>query len=194
MGLLRSRLSKNHGFTTAQFSYHSVSEGVAENSRRLRNFINQAPADTVHLVAHSLGGVLALQMLTRFPTDKVGRIVCLGSPLAGSSAARNLSRARLGRTMLGRTAHEALLEGPLESSDDHHEVGVIAGTVGLGLGLIVGRLEKPHDGMVTLKETQLPGITDHLTMAVNHFGLILVRKVVEQTSHFLLHGEFSRNQ
>jgi pimeloyl-ACP methyl ester carboxylesterase len=194
MGLFRHRLRKNYGFTTTQYSYHSITEGLVENSRRLRQFVDQAPAETVHLVAHSLGGVLALQMLQQFPTDKVGRVVCLGSPLVDSSAARNLARSRHGRAMLGRTIREAVLEEPLESFDDHHEVGVIAGTFGLGLGSLVGRLEKPHDGVVTVRETQLPGITEHLTMAVNHFGLVVFREVVEQTSHFLLHGAFSRDQ
>jgi pimeloyl-ACP methyl ester carboxylesterase len=88
MSLVRLRLRRTLGVNVSQFSYHSVTEGIAENTRRLSNFIRRLHADSVHLVGHSLGGVLALQMLRRFPTDKVNRVVCLGSPLVGSSAAQ----------------------------------------------------------------------------------------------------------
>ena len=79
MGLLRHRLRKKLGVRVVQFSYHAVTEGIAENARRLSTFIDSLPAGRVHLVGHSLGGVLALQMLMRFPNEKVGRVVCLGS-------------------------------------------------------------------------------------------------------------------
>lgn len=190
MALVRRRLQRRHGFPTTQFSYHTVTEGMAENTRRLSRFIDQLPADTVHLVGHSLGGVLAMQMLKRFPTDKVGRVVCLGSPLVDSIAARHLDRRAWGHKILGKTMRDAVLENPLRTADASHEVGVIGGTLGLGLGLFVARLEAPHDGVVTQKETELPGLTDHLMLSVDHFGLILSRRVVDQTAHFLCHGRF----
>ena len=73
MGLVRRRLRKNLGVRAVQFCYQAITEGITENTRRLSNFIDQNSAETVHLVGHSLGGVLALQMLKRFPTEKVGR-------------------------------------------------------------------------------------------------------------------------
>jgi pimeloyl-ACP methyl ester carboxylesterase len=192
MSLVRRRLRRTLGVNVSQFSYHSVTEGIAENTHRLNNFIDRLQADSVHLVGHSLGGVLALQMLRRFPTDKVNRVVCLGSPLVDSSAAQNFSRWSLGRKMIGRTLREAVLEDPLNASDKYHEVGVIAGTVGLGLGLFVGKLEKPHDGMVTKRETRLPGVTDHLMLPANHIGLLVSRQVAAQAANFLREGKFQR--
>ena len=190
MSLVRRRLRQFLGANVAQFSYHPVTEGIAENTLRLSRFIDRQQAATVHLVGHSLGGVLALKTLRRFPTDKIGRVVCLGSPLLDSSAARNLSRWSLGRKMVGQTLREAVLEDPLQSTDEHPDVGVIAGTIGLGLGLLVGRLDKPHDGMVTEQETKLPGITDHLILPVNHFGMLVSREVAAQTASFLRDGKF----
>jgi pimeloyl-ACP methyl ester carboxylesterase len=190
MTLLRSTLSRLSGRSTLQFSYPTVRCGIEDNCRKLADFIAAVSADSVDLVGHSLGGVLALQTLQRYPTPKVRRIVCLGSPLVDSSAARNLGRWGWGRAMLGRTIKEAVLEQPLRTVVDGHDVGVIAGTVGLGLGLFVGNLQKPHDGMVTLEETRLPGITDHLVTRVNHFGLVLSRTVAERTNDFLRDGAF----
>lgn len=192
MSLLRNRLRKNLGLRTVQFCYHTVTEGISENAHRLSHFIDSLATESVHLVGHSLGGVLALQMLKRYPTDKVNRVVCLGSPLVMSSAAQNFSRWKLGRNMIGRTLPEAVFEEPLKLSDPHHEVGVIGGTVGLGLGLFLGKLETPHDGMVTERETRLPGLTDHLMLPVNHVGLVISRQVAAQSANFLREGSFQR--
>jgi pimeloyl-ACP methyl ester carboxylesterase len=191
MIVFRKNLQRDHGLSTSQFSYPTVRRGIDDNSQKLSDFIDATPADRVDIVGHSLGGVLALQTLARFATVKVRRVVCLGSPLVDSSAARNLGRWRWGRTMLGRTMKEAVLDHPLRSVGQDRQVGVIGGTVGLGLGVFVGKLPRPHDGMVTIEETRLPGITAHLILPVNHFGLIFSRTVADQTGHFLRYGEFN---
>ncbi len=190
MGVLRSRLVSRCEYPALTFSYRSVSRALPENARRLRRRIDEIDADTVHLVGHSLGGVLVLQMLNLFPTERVGRIVCLGSPLVDSRAARHLMHWGLGRRILGRTLRDGVFRQPLISVDGDREIGVIAGSVGLGLGAIVGKLESPHDGVVTVRETRLPGITDHLVLSVNHFGLVFSGKVADQTAHFLRFGGF----
>jgi len=190
LGMLRNRLAQRNECRAQTFSYRTVTRALPENARRLRRCIDEIDADTVHLVGHSLGGVLALQMLTLFPTDRVRRIVCLGSPLVGSSAARHLTRWSLGRKVIGRTLHDSVLERPLISADGSREIGVIAGSVALGLGAIVGKLEAPHDGVVSVRETQLPGITDHLVLPVNHVGLVFSSKVADQAAYFLRFGKF----
>jgi len=190
LGILRNRLAQRTEWPASAFSYRSVSRALPENARRLRRRIDEIDAATVHLVGHSLGGVLALQMLNLFPTDRIGRIVCLGSPLVDSSAARRLSRWGPGRKVVGRTLRDGVLEQPLVSVDGSREVGVIAGSVALGLGAIVGRLDSPHDGVVSVRETQLPGIADHLVLPVNHIGMLFSSKVAEQAAHFLRNGTF----
>jgi pimeloyl-ACP methyl ester carboxylesterase len=192
MGLLRRRLRKDLGVGTAQFCYRASTEGVTENARRLRNFIDQNSAQTVHLVGHSLGGVLALQMLKRFPTQKVGRVVCLGSPLVDSSAARQLSRRSWGRSIIGKTLLEAVLEQPLHRCDPDHDVGMITGKLALGAGAVAVTLERPNDGVVTQQETELSGLHDRLMLPVSHFGLLLSPRVARQTGHFLRYGSFER--
>jgi len=191
LGLLRSRLAQRCGCPALTFSYRSVPRALPENARRLRRRIDEIDADTVHLVGHSLGGVLALQMLNLFPTDRIGRIVCLGSPLVDSSAARRLARWSLGRKLIGRTLHDGVISQPLISADGSREIGVIAGSTGVGVGVIVGTLEVPHDGVVSVRETRLPGITDHLVLPVTHVGLIFSSKVADQTAQFLRFGKFN---
>jgi len=190
LGMLRNRLAQRTGWSTTTFSYRSVTRALPENARRLRRCVDEIEADTVHLVGHSLGGVLALQMLNLFPTDKVGRIICLGSPLVDSSAARRLAHWELGRRIVGHTLRHAVLEQPLVSADGSRQIGVIAGSVALGIGAIVGKLDAPHDGVVSVGETRLPGITDHIVLPVNHIGLVFSSKVADQTANFLRFGSF----
>src|SRR5690606_6913940 len=77
------------GFEPHVFRYRSVAEGLDANARRLAELVRALPEGAVHFVGHSLGGVLILRMLELFPElDRGGRVVCLGSPLAGTSAGR----------------------------------------------------------------------------------------------------------
>jgi pimeloyl-ACP methyl ester carboxylesterase len=191
-GWLRHRLDSDYGFVTHQYSYRSVSEGLKQNVTLLREFIGSAPGDTVHVVGHSLGGLLALHTLTEFPEPRPGRIVCLGSPLRGSIAARAVAGMPFGPDILGLTIQEAVLNGGLPAYRGTREVGVIAGTLGMGLGVVIENLPIPNDGTVAVEETRLPGITDHLELPVSHTGLLVSAEVASQTAFFLRHGQFAR--
>ena len=182
---------RDAGFTTENFSYRMLREGLEANCRRLQQRISNSSHEPLHLVGHSLGGVLALQTLTRYPEAIAGRVVCLGSPLLNTITGRRLATSRIGSRMLGRTLPEAVFEHPLESWRGAQDLGVVAGSVGAGLGMFVTRrLKRPHDGVVEVAETGLPGITDHIELRVNHLGLLLSKDAARQTAHFLHHGRF----
>lgn len=192
-GLLRSRLRDEFGFAPEQYSYPSLQLGLDDNMRRLRDFMAGLPGERLHVVGHSLGGVLALRTLLRHPEPRPGRIVCLGSPLRGSAAARALAGLPFGTEALGATLREAVLEDALSAWEGPREVGVIAGTLGLGLGAVIGELPEPNDGTVAVEETRLPGIKDHIELNVSHMGLLGSPLVASQTAFFLRHGEFARS-
>ena len=110
-GILRRRLAKTLSAETRVFSYASVRSGIAANAQALAKFLGGLRADTLHLVGHSLGGLVILKLFespegARLPP---GRIVVLGSPLNGSLAARNLARLPFGKKILGQGIDEALL-------------------------------------------------------------------------------------
>jgi len=190
MTFLRRRLQDTYGYPCCQFSYRSVSRGLVHNMRRLKRLIDSQSADQVHVVAHSLGGVLALQTLRRFPDLKVERVVCLGSPLADSRPARRLFEQGWGRKITGRTLHDAIVDQPLGHWDGVAEVGSIAGTLSVGLGRIIAHLDHPNDGVVSAAEARLPGISEYVELHVNHVGLVMSSAVVEQVAHFLRTGRF----
>ncbi len=190
--ILQWRLEKQHAFRTVQFSYASVGASPADNAARLNEFLSGVHADTVHLVGHSLGGLIIVRWLKDYPPGRPGRYVAMGAPLVGSRAARGLARRRLGRLVMGKSLTEDLLMGEAADWKCEHELGLIAGTRPVGLGQLLADLESPHDGTVSVSETRLPGARDHICVPVSHTGMLFSSEVAGQAAHFLRHGRFER--
>jgi len=191
MGWLRGKLQRQ-GYKPLRFSYRMLSRSLDFNIEKLRDMI-RAQLGPVHLVGHSLGGVLALQTLRKYPDLKVQRVVCMGSPLADTRAGRNLASFGFGRFMLGKTLPDAVFDKPLKAWRGKQQVGSIAGTFGVGVGRLVANLKKPHDGMVSANETKLPGIADNLLLPVNHTGMLMSDRIVDQIDFFFRFGRFDHH-
>jgi pimeloyl-ACP methyl ester carboxylesterase len=189
LSMLHRRLMEA-GFRVHRFDYLSVAATQQRILERLRARMAElaGPSDTVHLVGHSLGGLLALRACLD-GTPPPGRIVCLGSPLKGSAAARGFAAwGRGGEVLLGH--NRELLEQGFERWDGAREVGVIAGRLPLGLGAVLGHFAGEHDGTVAVAETRLPGLTDHCVVEVSHTGLLFSPEVARRVAEFLRHGRF----
>ena len=191
-GLLRKRLAAELNADTRAFSYASVKSSVNTNAQALGKFLLGLRADTLHLVGHSLGGLVILKLFESDATDALppGRIVFLGSPLNGSRSAQNLARLPLGTTLLGRGVREELLIPRERCWRGQRDLGVIAGSLSVGLGKLVGARGAPNDGTIFVDETRLPGISQHLVMPVSHTGLPFSKSVARQTGAFLRSGKF----
>lgn len=188
MWRLRQRLEKA-GYECHKFSYPSLRHSPEENARKLHNFVCSIDAPVIHYVCHSLGGVVLLHYFDLHPSLIRGRIVLLGSPVNGSLVGKRLSRHWYTRWLVGHSQNDAGLGGgPVWNS--WREIGIIAGTLPLGVGLISGRLPLPHDGTVSVSEAELHGATDFLTLPVSHTGLLYSAAVARQTITFLRAGKF----
>jgi hypothetical protein len=192
-GLLRKRLARDLDAQTRAFSYASVVSTMTDNAQALAKFLLGIRADTLHLVGHSLGGLVILKLFEQgFDAGlPPGRIVLMGSPLAGSRAAHNLARLPFGRRILGRGVEEELLNARTRRWNGQRELGVIAGNLGIGLGRLVGASGAPGDGTIFVEETKLAGISEHLVLRVSHTGLPLSPEVARQTGAFLRTGRFA---
>ncbi|HZP94194.1 MAG TPA: alpha/beta fold hydrolase [Burkholderiales bacterium] len=177
------------GFRVERFSYATVGTGLEENARRLGRGIEHAQAAAIHLVGHSLGGVVALHAIALRADPRVRRIVLMGSPVAGSAAGRSLARTCPGRWMLGRS-ETAWSERPSPSAPPGVEVGIIAGRLPLGLGRLLARLPSPNDGVVTVEETRVQGAKDSVLLPLNHTGLLFSARAARQVCAFLRDGRF----
>jgi pimeloyl-ACP methyl ester carboxylesterase len=203
----RQRLSAagGAGWSASVFAYRTTREPLGTVLDRLEAHLNDRPAEQLHLVGHSLGGIVTLRMLQRLQARgedwrlPPGRVVLLGSPVCGSRAAARLETLPLGRALLGQLAIEGLLRQPCREGSQEplcdwqpsRDVGVIAGTNPVGLGRVLARFNEPNDGTVALRETDYPAARDRVVLPVSHMGMLLSVRVAEETAHFLRDGRFS---
>lgn len=201
--LLRRRLARALGCEVRMFTYPSVTSSMSEVIERLRRFVagerqeggrfrDREPApEVLHWVGHSLGGLVIYRFLERFPDLPPGRAVFLGTPAIACRAAVGLARLRWMSPLIGKCVAEELL-------NDHHrrwthprDLGIIAGTRGLGFGHLIARLDEENDGTIAVSETRLPGATDFITVPASHMGLLLSARAARETAAFLRDGHFA---
>ena len=180
------RLQKS-GYLPEFFGYSSLWRTPGEAMERLAMRLYALGPDTVHLVAHSLGGLIALETLSRYQKLPPGRVVCMGSPVAGSAAARGLAQKGLG-VVSGRSG--ALLRGGLVALPPGRQVGMIAGDRSMGLGKFFNRFDGQNDGTVMVWETRLAGLADHVVVPSSHSGLAFSEQVAGLVANFLDCGRF----
>lgn len=142
--LLRRRLSR--AFTVETFRYATVASSMTEVADQLASFVAALAPRTLHLVGHSLGGLVIYRFLERHPGQPPGRVVFIGTPVAGSLLARDVGRWRWGAAVLGRCVAEELLVERERRWTVPRPLGIIAGTRPLGLVPLFARsLHNGHD-------------------------------------------------
>lgn len=187
MTVMAKRL-KAHGHDVEVFSYPTRNDCLDGHADDLHAFIGSIETDVLHLAGHSMGGLVILNMLSRFDDLPPGRVVLMGTPVKGSGVVRRLEKLPGQKWMFGK-ARENLLQG-FQHSPENHETGMIRGTRALGLGRIAGKQGEPSDGTVTLSEAELEGLKDSVDLDVSHTEMLVSAQVVEQLEQFLLHGKF----
>jgi len=183
-----SRRLRAAGFSVDALDYPSVVGSWDDSASRLAEHWRQHGGRRVHVVGHSLGGMLALHVAAQHADLPDGRIVCLGSPLKGSAAAGRLGRLPGGHWLMGQSAE--ILNSGLAAWQQQRPVGVIAGSTPVGLGSVLGVLKAPHDGTVSVEETRLDGIDEHRVVPLTHTGLAFSNDVAELVIGFLRDGRF----
>lgn len=187
LAVLARRL-RTVGLHPYRFGYPSVGASPSEVADRLAVYLREVPGESVHLIAHSLGGLALHHLFHRHRQQWPGRVVTLGTPHLGSAVAAGLRQRGLG-ALLGRSVERGLL-GDLPPWDEAHELGVIAGNLGLGLGRLFGGLFGPNDGTVAVAETRLPAARAHRVLPVSHTGLLVSARVAREAASFLASGDF----
>jgi predicted alpha/beta hydrolase family esterase len=190
---LRRRLEQELHAEARAFSYPSVTAQIADSARNLAEALAAIRATTLHLVGHSLGGLMIMKAFedgSLEPQLPPGRIVLLGPPLGGSRAARNLAAWPFGKVILGKVVREELLTHRQRRWAGGRPLGVIAGSLGFGIGRLTGPLGGPNDGTILVDETRLEGIADHLVLRVSHTGMLFAPAVARAAGVFLGTGRF----
>ena len=192
MSLMARRL-RRQGFETHCFSYPSLRLTPARNAALLADYLRRFDAGGVHLVAHSLGGIVVAHLLDHGSSSGVRRVVLCGSPLRGSIIAKRLARVPIVRWALGRSIVDGLLDDHAERyarAAPTVEVGSIVGVRTFGIGSFLGGFAGPNDGTVAVAETDLPANRDRVELPVSHFSMLFSSAVTTQIGCFLRDGCF----
>jgi pimeloyl-ACP methyl ester carboxylesterase len=193
LGMLGHRLRREHGFEVRTFSYPTMQGDVSAICAALAGFASgMGGGGRVHLVGHSLGGVMVYRTLTECASRIDGNAVLLGAPLNGSKAARSVSRWPMLRPLLGPHVLGELVEPCVRCWTGERPLGAIAGTLRVGTGQFFAHFDEDNDGTIAVSETRIPGLTDHLVLPHSHFGMLLAADVAAQVACFLRTSAFHR--
>lgn len=186
---MASRIAR-HGYRVGRFRYTAMRRTLDENADALAEFCARFAGGPLHLVGHSLGGIVIMRALERSPSLAVRRVVLVGTPFANCHAAHRLASLPGGRTLLGRSMRQWLGEAR-DAAYPPCEIGVIAGDLRIGLGRFVAPdLARPNDGVVSLEETTVPGMRDRILLHVSHTAMLFSSRVAEAVCAFLARGRF----
>ena len=149
-------------------------------------------AAKIHFVTHSLGGILVRQYLAKGSIDELGRVVMLGPPNQGSSAAdvfADLPGFDFAHGPVGRQLGKGEGSVPLALGPADFELGIIAGKRTID-PLTSAVLDDPDDGRVAVSDTRLEGMSDFVVVDHSHAFLMRMQEPVELTIRFLRTGAF----
>lgn len=187
------RSFRKTGCAVLNFGYHSRRYTIAEQAELLHQHLTRLGVlhRSVNFVTHSLGSIIARKFLLDYSQYyRPKRMVMLGPPNQGSAFARKIKRFTFVPKILG-PAFDELCDLQLESATDKIEVGVISGGSRKARG-ISPLLEGDNDGIVTVEETKLAGLKDHIIVPGLHAFLMFKPSVIRQVHYFLEHGTFQR--
>ena len=184
--LYLSRKIKKSGYKTYHFRYSSLFKTPVQNAERLNRFLLSINEPVIHLVAHSLGGIVVLHLLSQHKQSKLGKVIMLGTPIKGSAAAKNINQRWWLKWLLGKSRVKGLL-GDIAFFSGEQEIYMIAGNKGIGMGKVLAyrAMQKESDGTVNLDETLLPYITQHTIVPYSHFTMLWSNKVAQKIIEIL---------
>jgi pimeloyl-ACP methyl ester carboxylesterase len=169
------------------FGYPGRERPLEAHAERLARFARSVgPA---HFVGHSLGGLVVLEALERHREAKAGIVVLMGAPVRGNFAGRRLAQHGWGRWFLG--ASEPLWrEGRSARWTRPEPLGVLAGSLPIGLGRLLGALPGANDGVVRVEETAVEGMRERVVLPVGHSAMLVSARVAAQVVSFLSDAHF----
>jgi pimeloyl-ACP methyl ester carboxylesterase len=155
MNYLKRFFIKN-GFDTIVPTLPVTTAGIERCSALLYSILSGHSWETLHMVGHSSGGRIILDILTRYDIPGIGNIVLISTPVNGSAAANFLSALpyadHFSRTL-------ADLSVPAEKFPAGNKIGVIAAGTGMKFGFNPF-ISGDNDDLVAVSETRFNGMHD----------------------------------
>ncbi len=192
MRIMAMRLNRA-GFRTAFARYNSrrmrVNEAVAAVAQQIEGMERNG---AVHLVGHSLGGIVALRVRDDRPDLKIHRIVQLGSPNRGSGAARTLIDLRLAREFFGPVLTELSADSEKADNPDPDVMAIAGASMPRWLSQRYG-VQGFNDGLVSVRSAWGWAAGKRLQVESIHGWLPLSAEVAQKVIDFLETGDVTQD-
>lgn len=180
------------GMTVVAADYPSTQQPITAFVDQLQELLSSLEGiERIHLVVHSMGGLIVRAWSQRYSDPRIRRLVMIGTPNRGAEIASMLRENPIFQFVFGpagqQLVHESHDEFIQKLPTPPMEFAVIAGSRGNSQGfnpLIPG----DDDGIVTTASARLPGAVDYLPVRVLHSFLPLSSEVVAATRRFLATG------
>ena len=187
--------SVDFGYDSWRLSLRDICENLAP---RLEEIDAACGSGRLHIVCHSMGGLVARALINLRRPERLGHVVMLGTPNGGSEIADVLDRTAVLRPILGKAApalvtrRTAEVEALLGKVD--YPVGIIAGSRPIMPYGAARLVPSPSDGKVSVASTRLAEAADHIVLPLPHMLLPYHAAAHEQIRHFLSKGRFAHDQ
>jgi|TARA_B110000908_G_scaffold12194_1_gene14162 triacylglycerol lipase len=177
------------GYHTINVPYPSFRKPMEELTEIIHDALKLHGGDRkVHFVTHSLGGVLARQLLHQLPPDLAGRVVMLAPPHQGSEIVDYLSRYGPMRLSLGPAGMQ-LGSGKIDAPTLPEEIdsAIIMGKQSF-FPLFRRLLDDDNDGFVSVERGKIDGMNEFHVVDADHTFIASEPRVMEMTHKFLRDG------
>ena len=179
----------NEGYPSTK---NPIASLVSNYVRPAVEWAEKGGARKIHVVTHSLGGILIRAYLQENALPAGSRIVMLSPPNKGSEVAEKLKSFFLYRWMMGPAGQELGTSSgsiPKRLKPVSADIGIIAGTRSMEPWFSV-LIPGQDDGKVSVESTTLKEMNDFLTVQNTHPFIMNDRKVIDQVVIYLMHGRF----
>lgn len=185
------------GYTVLNLDYrsrHLPLDALADAIHPVVARFAEGLAGQTHVVAHSMGGLLARIYLARRRPARLGRVVMLGTPNGGSEMADLLRGWPPYRMVFGPAGQQLVTDQTTDLRTAFgvvdYDLGILAGDRPLAPFIAALVMPGANDGTVTVASTRVAGMADHLVIATSHTGLISHPETKRATIPFLRRGRF----
>lgn len=180
----------NLGYPSREFTVEILAEkAIAPALKACENHTD------INFVTHSLGGILIRQYLLTHDIPNLNHVVMLGPPNQGSEVVDQL-HSMPGFHFLNGDAGLQIgtnsMSGPNNIGPASFDLGIIAGTQSINW-ILSALIPGDDDGKVSIENTKLEGMNDHIEMDTTHPFMMKNDKVIAQVIYYLHHGHFDHS-